>query len=384
MFPDPTAPSPRPDAAPAEPTQHAPAGPDATPAGQHQTAPHQTAPPGYVPQPAEPAWDPPAPAWPAGPPQPAPPVWDPSAPAWPAGPPEREAPQRVASGPSTGLARVGKIILVRIAVAALAIAAVVAFAVVRGDRGTGVQAFPTTGPTTGARVTNTPRVNPDAPFDGTPAASYPDGAAGLVMPEATAVTGFSRQQVADALAQVRQALIAARLDDRMLTQHDADGFISLFASAERDDLRGQFDDHKFTTYASQIGSGHRLLPTPPRVKGQTTFKATTNSNEVDEIQITTNYVWVYAFDAPASQPGDNLVIVHDNVTWEVPSSAEVSSADRGLWLDQSESYVSNVDCNQFDQGLIAPGVPQPDTGGGSEDPNSMFDPNRSLDIANTC
>jgi hypothetical protein len=172
----------------------------------------------------------------------------------------------------------------------------------------------------------------------------------------------------------------------MLVDRDPSAFLALMSGGERDDLKDDFKSDKFSTYATQIAPGHKLSRFAPRVQGRTTFRAATNDNGVREIEIITNYVWVYAFDEPAAEPGDNLVVIHDNVTWDVPSTKDVAKSDQGLWVDESESYGSNVDCDQFDKGLIAPGQPQMDFTGGddSDDPDSMFDPNRSLDISNTC
>jgi hypothetical protein len=47
------------------------------------------------------------------------------------------------------------------------------------------------------------------PFDGTPAASFAQGGAGFIMPAATALNGWTTQQVDDALEHVRRGLIAA-------------------------------------------------------------------------------------------------------------------------------------------------------------------------------
>jgi hypothetical protein len=288
-----------------------------------------------------------------------------------------------------GLARVGKIILIRVGVAAVAIAVAVTVGVLRSqgdDDSGGAHAYATISPPDGNSATSTAHANPNAPFEGTPAANYPEGADGIAMPTATAVSGFTASQVKAALNQVHSALIAARLDSKMLVDRDPSAFLALISGGERDDLKNDFKSDKFSTYATQIAPGHKLSRFAPRVQGRTTFRAATNSNGVREIEIITNYVWVYAFDEPAAEQGDNLVVIHDNVTWDVPSTKDVAKSDQGLWVDESESYGSNVDCDQFDKGLIAPGQPQMDFTGGSDsdDPDSMFDPNRSLDISNTC
>ncbi|WP_203917344.1 hypothetical protein [Rugosimonospora africana] len=289
-----------------------------------------------------------------------------------------------------GLARVGKIILIRVGVAAVAIAVVVTVGVIHGmndDNSGGAHAYATISPPHGDSATSTAHANPNAPFEGTPAANYPEGADGITMPAAAAVSGFSTAQVKAALNQVHNALVAARLDSKMVVNRDPSAFLALVSGGERDDLRKDFSSDQFSTYATQVAPGHKLSKFSPRVQGRTTFRAATNSNDVREIEIITNYVWVYAFDEPASEPGDNLVVIHDTVTWDVPSTSDVEKSDQGLWVDESESYGSNVDCDEFDKGLIAPGQPQMDLGGGgssTEDPDSMFDPDRSLDISNTC
>jgi hypothetical protein len=208
------------------------------------------------------------------------------------------------------------------------------------------------------------------------------------MPAGTAVTGFTTSQVKTALTQVRKALIAARLDPKMLVNRDPKGLYALIAPAERSELQKDFSSNVFATYASWIAPGHRLAAAAPRVSGKTTFKAAKDDQANREIEIVTNYVWVYAFAQPAVFPGDNLVVVHDTVTWDVFNSKEVVAEDKGLWISESQSYGSNVDCAAFGSGLIAPGRPdqagKPAGAGPSDGPDSMFDPNRSLNIGNTC
>src|SRR5882757_1561984 len=70
-------------------------------------------------------------------------------------------------------------------------------------------ATPLTSPPTSR---STPTVDLTQPFAGTPAAKWRDGEAGLAVPEAKAVGAYSAQQVADAMAKVRQATVAARLN----------------------------------------------------------------------------------------------------------------------------------------------------------------------------
>ncbi|MFJ4779762.1 hypothetical protein [Streptomyces sp. NPDC088762] len=54
------------------------------------------------------------------------------------------------------------------------------------------------------------------PFRGSPALQWADGAAGIEVPEATAIGGMSKEQVADALEKTRRFLIASNLDPATL------------------------------------------------------------------------------------------------------------------------------------------------------------------------
>jgi hypothetical protein len=77
-------------------------------------------------------------------------------------------------------------------------------------------------------------------FAGTPAANYPKGTAGITLPPAKAVLGFSARQVAADLAKVRTALIASRLDPRMIDRHDTSGFVRLLAPTSQAYAEKQF------------------------------------------------------------------------------------------------------------------------------------------------
>ncbi|HEY8474515.1 MAG TPA: hypothetical protein VIL37_18015, partial [Natronosporangium sp.] len=61
---------------------------------------------------------------------------------------------------------------------------------------------------------------PPSPFAGTPAEEFAEGAEGIELPPAEPVGDYTADQVQKALEQVREALIAARLDESMLVEHD--------------------------------------------------------------------------------------------------------------------------------------------------------------------
>jgi len=76
-------------------------------------------------------------------------------------------------------------------------------------------------------------VPPADPFAGTAADHWADGAAGIVVPAARPVGGFSRAQVSAAYETTRQLLIAANLDGRTLLGGAPTAFAKLLARGQR-------------------------------------------------------------------------------------------------------------------------------------------------------
>ncbi len=198
---------------------------------------------------------------------------------------------------------------------------------------------------------------------------------------ATAVPGFSKAAVADVLAQVKRALIAARLDPAMLVDHDPSKLLDLLAPDSRGRASSDFDRGAFLSYASQIAPGSPLAAEGPRVRGAMTFRATTEG-DVRLLEVVSNVVWVYPFmgGSPARRP---LVVVHDEVVWLFPVASDVEPDARGLWIDLATASVSNVDCAQMATSLLALGTPRPG-GTGPTDEVAVFDPGRPLAVDSTC
>ncbi|MFG1888404.1 hypothetical protein ACGFIR_11115 [Micromonospora sp. NPDC049051] len=221
-------------------------------------------------------------------------------------------------------------------------------------------------------------------FAGTPAATFAEGAAGITLPPARRAGVFSATEVAAALADVRAALRLARLDRKFLAGGEFDRFVRMFAPASRSEIRADFRDTSFATYATRLAPGARLTADQPRVKGRVTYRATRDNEGIRVLEITTNFVWAYAFHTLDPTPGAGVVVVHDTVVWHVPHPDDVASSGVGLWLMESESYASNMDCASFDKGLLALGTPSYGLPVATEDPDAVFDPDRSLDITDTC
>jgi hypothetical protein len=246
---------------------------------------------------------------------------------------------------------------------------------------------PTDPPATNVAEPGNPTEAPgnDDPFADTPAADFASGADGIRLPEPTAVGDFSADQVSDMLDQVREALIITRLDETMLFDHDPEPFISQMAEDNQEALRNAFDDGEFGYFATQVADGVELAVPEPRVDGTITFEATVDEGGFNVIEVVTKFVWAYAFVPPSNEPElDGIVVVRDELVWQVANPDEVRDTSRGLWLWDGEGYASGIDCEQFEQSLLAPQTELSFGGGQGPDEGEVFDPEGSLDLPDTC
>jgi hypothetical protein len=82
------------------------------------------------------------------------------------------------------------------------------------------RAYPTVSRPSGVFATSSATADPAGPFARTPAARWAEGEAGITLPPGAAVTDFAAEEVAAHLATVKAALVAGRLDHKMLVDHD--------------------------------------------------------------------------------------------------------------------------------------------------------------------
>src|SRR5690242_14854427 len=153
----------------------------------------------------------------------------------------------------------------------------------------------TAGPPTGSTTANQSSPPAGGPFDGTAAQTYPKGSAGIELPAPLELPGFTTAQVTAGLQKVKAALVAARLDPKMLAGHDTSVLLDLLAPDARGPIGDAFTNHKFLGFATQLGPDQKLSSDPIRVKGGITFSATTSedASKFHLMQVQTNFVWVY-------------------------------------------------------------------------------------------
>lgn len=223
-------------------------------------------------------------------------------------------------------------------------------------------------------------------FAGTPAASYPQGAAGIVLPSARAEGPFTVTQVRDALAAVRQALVEGRLDGSMAAGI-IDPFVALFAPDAQPEIRSDFTSDIFLNYATRITTGADRARDAPRVKGRITYRATRDTIGAQVLEITTNFTWVYAFAVAEPAGGAGLVAVRDEVVWHISHPADVTAASRGLWLVSARAVLSNVDCAKLHEGFLDVAHPldrNRDRDAQAAETEALFDPERPLPAVERC
>jgi hypothetical protein len=244
----------------------------------------------------------------------------------------------------------------------------------------GGRAYPTASHPAGAYATSSATADPAGPFAGTPAAHWAEGEAGISIPTATAVKGFTTAEVADHLAVVKRALVAARLDHTMLVNHDPSVFVRLVSPANRTFFMDEFRAGHLITMVTVIDANARLSSHPPRVSGRTSFSSTKDDAGRTVLEVVTNYVWAYGFD------NDEVSLIHDEVRWRFYRAHEVKDSDLGLRLGGHDGYLANVDCAAAHRGQLGPPTPVTSALGAPdpENPDNYYDPDHALEITDTC
>jgi hypothetical protein len=227
------------------------------------------------------------------------------------------------------------------------------------------------------------------PFAATPAAEWADGAEGITAPEAKAVGGFSAEQVAETTSLVRDALVASRVDTRMLAQHDPAGYLGLLAPDAKRQLEPLFGgghEPEVQSLVSMVADGTELLPVAPKVSGTMSVQA----GDPGELVVHTNYVFAYAF-RPAGPTKlvdamNVIVVVRADVDYVLRDGDRWTPSSRGLWFGDASGFGYSIGCDAYRKGFLAPVAAEPSVTAPSDDrqPNMFFDPTAPLPAAGGC
>lgn len=232
-------------------------------------------------------------------------------------------------------------------------------------------------------------LDPTHPFADSPAASWPDGASGIVSPASTPVGGFTAAQVADAMRQVREVLTASRLDRRMVVDHDPSTYLGALAADARRQLEPLFDnghEAEVQSLVSLAAKGTQLLPVQPKVTGSMSAHP---GDLPGELVVHTNYVFVYAFHPDAIDKlvdlMDILVVVRADVDYVLRTGNRWTPGSQGWWYGSASGYAYSIACDAYHKGYLAPAFTERGAGEASAQERAMyFDPGSPLPPASGC
>jgi hypothetical protein len=172
---------------------------------------------------------------------------------------------------------------------------------------------------------------PANPFLGTPAASWANGAAGIVAPAARPAGGFTAGQVAAAYATTRKLLIAADLDRQTLLGGSPTALARLLTPAQRATFlaglgkqgvaRNGYPLSTRTWVASFAPGSAELIGTVIKVHGTMSARAVTESGTA-VLTVNVDYQFTYAVQSP-----------HDPNEWTRVVIRQHGSVDFAQWDD---------------------------------------------------
>jgi hypothetical protein len=217
------------------------------------------------------------------------------------------------------------------------------------------------------------------PFDNTPAQGWAEGIAGLTVPAATKVGGFSAQQVSSALDQVKQAIAVAQFDSGTLVGHNPEKYLALLAPDARADIRAQA-----ASYLTYLADGFHLLPAQPRMTGSVTVRP----GAAGELVLHADYVVAYAFDPGSTQiygPGDMEPFIRVAADYVLRTGSHWETTSHGLWVDHFDPYQSDIACAAAKARRLAPAFSDPDfTAPSLTGEPGQFDPSKPMPTQSNC
>lgn len=191
---------------------------------------------------------------------------------------------------------------------------------------------------------------PADPFAGTPADHWAEGAAGIVLPAARPVGGFTTAQVEYAYETTRKLLVAANLDKKMLLDGMPTAFADLLTSRQRatflnglNKLGVDKQGHKLSTrtWVMSFPPGQaQLIGSVIKVHGTMHAKAVRDKNGSYELDVDLDYLFVYPIEPP-----------HQPASWMRVVDEESGSVDFGDWAGAATTFAP---WDQFDSSWRAP------------------------------
>ncbi|MFB7786124.1 hypothetical protein ACFC1D_25850 [Streptomyces vinaceus] len=234
-------------------------------------------------------------------------------------------------------------------------------------------------------------VDPDRPtlkepFKGSPALQWADGAAGIEIPEAQAVGGMSKEQVADALEKAKQFLVSANLDPATLRGERPAAALDLLDPKLKDELDRV--EGTLTAPSKENDPLHLFTRVRPaelkpvgevvKVRGRMWVEP---GKEGGQANVLADYTFVYPF--VKAKPGAEEVersIVRREITFSIADPSKWQATAGKLWLEKYNVDLANSACDVYD-GFLHPTFSDDARSGPapSGTPVDPYDRSRTLD-----
>ncbi|WP_242901243.1 SCO2583/SCO2584 N-terminal domain-containing protein [Actinomadura terrae] len=214
-----------------------------------------------------------------------------------------------------------------------------------------------------------PGGTPTDPFAGSKAVDYPDGEAGLQMPDPKALNGLSEADMALALVQVRRLLVAANLDPAVVFERRPEAFARLLEPGQRREFERALDRRgpkNSRAWLTSFAAG-TAEPVTKVVKVHGTVAVEKARDQgADGAKVRTDHLFVYAVRRPGSPSTTTRVIVRRAM--EVFVHRERGRAR--VWINRTDSSTAPMACDLGDAFVhpTYPGTP------GSAPPGKPVDP----------
>jgi hypothetical protein len=222
-------------------------------------------------------------------------------------------------------------------------------------------ATPTSSPTaSGTPASFLPAPTLAAPFLGTPAQSYADGSAGIIVPPGQPVGGFSAAQVTAAYRTTKRLLVAASLNAPTLAGGAPDAFANLLMKEQRAQFVGGLDKIGRNAHGVQRSTRAWITSFAPGttqldgnvIKVHGSMQATTTEEDgFHVLRIQVNYLFVYAVMQPGQPSSLMRVVVHDIGDVNFAAFDDPGGPLEPLW--QMGNAIAGVRCDVAD-GFVHP------------------------------
>ncbi|WP_308406534.1 hypothetical protein [Streptomyces sp. AC555_RSS877] len=200
----------------------------------------------------------------------------------------------------------------------------------------------------------------DEPFAGSPARQWADGAAGIVLPEAKAVGGLSKDRVDLALRLTKKLLVGANLDPKTVRGERPEAALAVldpkqpeFVDGLNRSLRAPDEEHDPLDLFSRFDPADvRLVGDVIKTRGRMTFE----KGDQDGVAVHADYTFVYPVVRTDGSTEVTRTVVRRVLDVELLDPARYVSTPGRLNVLHFDRDVGNTSC-EINDGYLRPEFP---------------------------